>query len=169
MTLSLQVRNKAVSYDARHELMINRLCNNTTKDDKSAVYKVFTDYKDLMVFAAMVGRKYDKFKPCGKNKTKSIALYTYEARSNSTDAQEHQHVMMYLLQLSKNNQDFTDLKEENIDKVIATFEGYCGGGLDMMDKWLARSAFNPEVLLTEMINILPEEYPNGNTDIKNPF
>ena len=168
MTLSLQVRNKAVSYDIRHELMINRLCNNVTKDDKSAVYKVFTDFKDLMVFAAMVGKKYDKFKPCGKNKKKSIVLSTYEAKSN-TDAQEHQHVMMYLLQLSKNNQDFTDLKEDNIDKVIATFEGYCGGGLEMMDKWLARSAFDPEVLLAEMINILPEGSPTEIKDIKNPF
>jgi len=168
MTLSLQVKEKQVSYDARHETMANRLCNKLTEGNNSAVYKIFPNYKDLMIFAAMVGKKYDNFKPCGKNK-KSITLDTYQNKASSPDAQEQQHVMMYLLQLSKNKHNFNDLKEENIDKVIETFEGYCGGGLEIIDDWLAKSAFNPEALLAEIINILPEECPTGTTGIQNPF
>ncbi len=111
----------AVKRDRIHEPLVEKLC--TDKDGNAAVFSYF---KDLMVFASMVGFSSGKRKPLS-NDTISIILETY-----ATD-QKDSFVYLLALMTTKNG---SCLKDENLPSSIKIFEEYCNAGLSEIQLWL---------------------------------
>ena len=156
--ISINVRR-----DRKFEYLVDRLC-----DKKSSHRPLFQYIKDLMVFAALVGHANKEMVPLSQGvSTIPITLEVYS--SDDKDS------FIYLLALME-NQDATCLKNENIHEAIRVFEGYCNGGLGLIERWFVDNSSEPDVMnvLLEKIYeqiIINDESGNviGNADIEVEF
>lgn len=118
-------RKLSVRRDASFEALEERFCS--TKGAKADT-RVFNTVKELMVFAALIGYQLNEFQPiASKSNTTPILLDTYSTTGHDA--------YIYLIALSK-EPTLDMLKDENLRDAIGIFEGYCNGGLKLIDSWL---------------------------------
>ena len=116
-------KKQSIKRDRVHEPLVEKLC--TDKDGNKPIFRFF---KDLMVFASMVGYSKDKRKALSGDSI-SIILETYASRDNPQDA------FIYLLALMS-EKNGACLKDENLLTSIKIFEEYCNAGLEEIQLWL---------------------------------
>lgn len=120
--------------------------------DKSTNYcdqKIFSSYRDLMVFAAMVGFHNNKKNPV-ENRAFEIPQRVFE--TNQSDA----YVYLCALQNQKDGEIF---REKNENECWKIFESYANSGLEIIDNWLLDSPGDidgVDTLLNEMKKISAE-------------
>ena len=135
-------RNLNVRRARKFEPLIDRFCS--TSNQKS----LFNYNKDLMVFAAVIGFSKDKYieLPSASDHI-PITLGTY-----SSDRKDSFIYMLALLA----KKDALLLKNEHLTKAINIFEGYCNGGLTLIQEWLDSNASDPFGIETIYLKILDE-------------
>lgn len=142
-------RTKDVNRDAKHDRLVKKLSGPTGS--------IFTHFKDLMVFAAMVGYSEKSKSPLGPDKIR-ISLDTY---SNT-----QQDTFIYLLALLE-NRDAECLKGENLSEAIKIFEQYCNSGLTIIQGWLDDAPGDPSGLDTITQKVVEKVIQNEAQDQKN--
>lgn len=165
-SLSRDIRNKNVRWNSKYNSVIDFLVHGKLGDEGAAkIPNVFTYNKDLIVFAAMVGKSLDVKEEVEKENN-GIALLTFEGaagtRSNSVD--QHNIIFMFGLSVLR---DMKYLRDESVDDIINVFEQYSNGGLGVIQQWLRESAWDPLVLLDKIIDQLKSD--GDNQDFVNPF
>lgn len=129
-----------VRRDKKHENLFDILCKENAFSDKT----LFQYVKDLMIFAAFIGQTNNKMIPLASGvKTNTITLDTF-----SSDQKDS---FVYLLALME-NKDATCLKNENLYDAVKVFEGYCNGGLELIQQWFVDNSSESDVM-----NILLEK------------
>lgn len=167
ISLSRDISNKDVRRNKKYEDVVNilvngRLSNNTQAPGK----KVFNYIKDLMVFAAMVGKRHERRESVEKDNI-GITLHTYSGdggRNSITD--QHNIIFMFGLLYYK---DMNYLRNEKIDESIKLFEEYSNGGLSLIKEWLIESSWDSLCILEKIHDQASEEKPSGITIKENPF
>ena len=130
----LRLSSINVRRDTKFENLVDRLCKESSFSEKS----LFPYIKDLMVFAALIGHANKSMIPIPQgSKTIPITLETY-----SSDEKDS---FIYLLALME-NKDATCLKNTNIHDAIKIFEGYCNGGLEIIQRWFLEHSSEPDVM-----------------------
>ncbi|MFA0337129.1 hypothetical protein [Vibrio breoganii] len=146
--------NKNVRRNKKYKYLEDALVNNT---DSPA----FIFLKDLMIFAAFLGMKYDKTEPVDKESTSNgITLFTYAGTGK--DRSLGQHGLIFLIAMSK-YKNMEPLRSENIDDAIKVFESYCNGGLSVLDSWL-KDSVNSSIIITKLLQEL-----HGETKLDEPI
>ena len=115
--------NINVLRNRKYESLVNMLCVNTSHEYGKPVFDFI---KDLMVFAAMLGYKYQKMEEVEPNSIQ-ITLGTY-----ATDEKDG---YIYLLSLIT-NRNVECLRDENLHSTVKIFEKYCNGGLSIIQDWI---------------------------------
>ena len=164
--LSKDVANKDVRRNNKYNQVVDLLVYGKIGDESGAkMPKMFPYIKDLIVFAAMVGKRFDFQEDVEKENT-GILLGTFEGaagtRSNSID--QHNLVFMFGLSVLR---DMKYLRDEHVDEVIEIFERYSNGGLSIINDWLRGSAWNPLVILDKMVDEVSNE--DVVAEVVNPF
>lgn len=124
--------------------------------DKATGYcgqKIFPSYRELMVFAAMVGFHHGKNSPVNE-KGYEIPQRVFE--SNESDA----YVYLCALQDQKSGEIF---RENNDNDCWKIFESYANSGLEIIDNWLLDSPGDidgVETILIEMKKIAASMKPS---------
>ncbi|WP_413479523.1 hypothetical protein [Vibrio hibernica] len=141
-------RRLSVHRDNRFNDLDEKFCS--TKGAKSDAC-VFNTVKELMVFAALIGYQEDEYHPLNtKANTTPISLDTYATTNHDA--------YIFLLALAK-NPSLDILKDESLKDAIAIFEGYCNGGLKIIDSWVMNNISEPlitNVLFKQTLNYLIE-------------
>ncbi len=165
MSLSREIAGKDVRRSNKYNHVVNLLVHGTS--DSSSSVKIFPYIKDLIIFAAMVGKKFNVKEEVDKDNT-GITLSTFQGSSGggrATTVDQHNIIFMFGLSVLR---DMKYLKDENIDDVIRVFETYSNGGLNVIESWLRDSAWNPSVLLEKLVENI-DDSQEGNGQVENPF
>ncbi|HZH68322.1 MAG TPA: hypothetical protein VFD65_03905 [Chitinophagales bacterium] len=117
--------------------------------------KIFSDIKDLIVFAALIGERYQLKEEVDTKNSTGITLQTFSGAGSSKNSRVHQHNIIFMMSLFT-YEDMNMIRDENVDKAIHLFEQYSNGGLGQIKKWLIDSAWNPLSLLDRIVDALPE-------------
>lgn len=96
------------------------------KETNECGQKIFLNYRELMVFAAMVGFHYGQFKAVVE---KGFEIPQRVFESNDSDA----YVYLCALQDQKSGEIF---REKNDNECWKIFESYANAGLEIIDNWL---------------------------------
>lgn len=129
-------------------LQVRRLrsFNNLVESFCNSEHAVFTHIRDLMVFAATIGYCHDQYSAIQPGAdTISITMHVYS--NNRTDN------YIYLLSLLKAG-DTSILKNNSLPDAIKIFEGYCNGGLQLIQDWLDDNHGDPMGIDTLYIQLL---------------
>ena len=113
-----------VCRNEKYNTLCKRFCKVGDEPDESV--KIWSNFKEFMIFAAMVGFTKNKKEALSKNNIK-ISFRTY---TNTSD-----DGYIYLLSLIEKN-DTNQLKDSGLKDVISTFEEYCNGGLSIIQTWI---------------------------------
>ena len=166
MTLTPEIRGKQVRRNKAYEDVINLLWIGSKSGNKQE--KVFNDIKDIIVFAAMVGKKFEKREAVSKD-NQGILLDTFAGGGSMRDSRVDQHNILFMFAML-NHQDMDYMRDEKIDEVIDEFEQYSNGGLNLMQSWIAQSAYDPLCLLEKMIDQISKSSSDTGMIVEdNPF
>jgi len=164
MNLSSEVSDKNVKRNDKYNDVINLLWvqgEGGRREDK-----IFNNIKDIIIFAAMVGKKHEMRESLNKENT-GILLRTFAGAGSGKDSRVDQHNIIFMFALMQ-HQDMNYMRDEKIDEIIVEFEEYSNGGLSLIQGWLAESASNPLCILDKMINVMPTN--RGGIQVEdNPF
>ncbi len=141
----------SVKRDRVHEPLVEKLCT-----DKDGNKPVFTYFKDLMVFASMVGYSKGKRKPLSSDGI-SIILETY--------ATDQKDAFIYLLALMT-EKNGACLKDENLSASIKIFEEYCNAGLEEIQLWFDENPGDPSGIDTLANKIFEQVIANEKSQNK---
>lgn len=167
--LSKELQSKEVRRNNKYNHVVNLLVYGGV-DEANAVKgpKTFPYIKDLIVFAAMVGKKYNVQEDVEKESTK-ITLGTFEGVSGgSKDSLVDQHNIIFMFGLSV-LRDMKYMRDEYVDDVIDVFEKFSNGGLSVIEGWLSEKAWNPMALLDKIVDEVSEQGSGNETEVINPF
>jgi dnd system-associated protein 4 len=164
MSLTDAIRMKGVKRNKKYNDMVDLLWVRGKGPESS---KVFSDIKDIIVLAAMIGKKYEVREKVGSENT-PIALQTFAGTGSGKESRVHQHNIVFMFSLML-NKDMNAIRDENIDATINEFEEYSNGGLSIMQDWMAASASNPMCILDKMVEIVGTTKPGGLDVVENPF
>lgn len=164
MSLTDAVRMKGVRRNNKYNEMVNLLWRGGKGPEST---KVFSDIKDLIVLAAMIGKKYEVREGL-ESKNTPITLNTFAGIGSNKESRVDQHNIVFMFSLLI-NKDMNTVRDENIDATIKDFEEYSNGGLSIMQDWMAASASNPMCILDKMVEIVGSTTPAGLDVFENPF
>lgn len=137
-----------------------RSFNNLVEAFCNSEHAIFSHIRDLMVFAAMIGYSRDQFAAIEPGAdTIPITMHVYS--NNRTDT------YIYLLSLLK-AKDASILKNNSLTDAIKIFEGYCNGGLQLMQDWLDDNHGDPIGIDTLYLQLLRTIADLETCDISNP-
>lgn len=145
MIAGTEWRKLGVKRERSHEPLVEKLCSS-----RESGKAIFTFIKDLMIFAAMVGRSLNK-RTALSGDSVSIVLETY--------ASDQKDAFVYLVALME-NKDATVLKDDNLTQAIRIFEEYCNAGLYEIKLWLDENPGDPEGVDTLVEKILEKAIRN---------
>lgn len=168
MSLTNEIRNKNVRRNRVFENVIEVLVYGTLDGVKNRRDSIFNDIKDLIVFAAMVGKKYNVKVPVDTRDSIGINLTTFSGSGSGKDSRNDQHNIIFMFGLLE-RKDMNYIRDEYIDEVIKIFEEYSNGGLSMIQSWLQTSIWDPLCLLDHITDELNKEKPSGLQIKTNPF
>ena len=164
MSLTDAIRMKGVKRNKKYNDMVDLLWMRGKGPESS---KMFSDIKDIIILAAMIGKKYEVREKVGSENT-PIALHTFAGTGTSKESRVDQHNIVFMLAVMI-NKDMNAVRDENIDSTINEFEEYSNGGLSVMQDWMAASASNPMCILDKMVEIVGTSKPTGLNVDENPF
>lgn len=167
--LSKELQSKEVRRNNKYNHVVNLLVYGSLDEDSAGkVQKTFPYIKDLIIFAAMVGKRYNAQEEVEKESTK-IVLGTFEGMSGGgRDSLVDQHNIIFMFGLSV-LRDMKYMRDENIDEVIQVFERFSNGGLAIIESWLKDAAWNPMVLLDKIVDEINSSSQADEGDVVNPF
>lgn len=169
VNLSKELQSKEVRRNNKYNHVVNLLVYGSLDEDQSGkLQKTFPYIKDLIIFAAMVGKKYNIQEDVEKENTK-IVLGTFEGTSGgSKDTLIDQHNIIFMFGLSV-LRDMKYIRDENVDEVIRVFEKFSNGGLSIIEGWLRDTAWNPMVLLDRIVDEMHASKLDEELEVVNPF
>ena len=147
-------RSVGVKRERYHEALLKRL------------ESIFTFKKDLMIFAAMIGKDNNSRKPLSGDYIE-ISLDTY------ADS-EHSDGFIYLLAIMELGDGFY-LKDNKLRESVRIFEEYCNAGLYEIESWLDYNPGDPigvDTVLNKIYERLAKDQPENkveNNDIEIKF
>lgn len=166
-SLSREILTKDVRRNREYEDVVNILVHGALEGGGGQSDKrIFSYIKDLMIFAAMVGKKYERTQSVSKENI-GITLQTYSGVSSKNSISDQQNIIFMFGLLTY--KDMNKIRDENIDDCIKVFEEYCNGGLSLIKEWLIASGWNSLCLIEK---ILDESMVNSSDEIQvsdNPF
>ena len=160
--------NKAVRRNDKYKEVVNLLVYGSL-DGSSGGNKSFDDIKDLIIFAAMVGKHYEKTEVVEPGKSTSIVLGTFSGSGSAKGSRVGQHdiIFMFGLLLEK---DIGAIRDENVSVCVEWFEQYSNGGLSIIYEWLVGSAWNPLIIEQQLLDLISaSEMPGIQLEDGNPF
>ena len=166
--LEVSLYNKAVRRNDKYKDVVNLLVFGAL-DGESGGNKSFDDIKDLIIFAAMVGKQYEKTEEVESGKSTSIVLGTFSGSGSARGSRVGQHdiIFMFGLLLEK---DIGAIRDENLSICVEAFERYSNGGLSIIYEWLVDAAWNPLVLEQQLLDLISaSEKPGIQLEDGNPF
>ncbi|MGR8998238.1 MAG: hypothetical protein ACU88J_04225 [Gammaproteobacteria bacterium] len=168
MSISNEIRNKNIRRNEKYKDVVNLLVYGTLGESREGQYKIFNDIKDLIIFAAMVGKKYDRKEKVDPNSSIGIIMGTFSGSGSSKGSRVDQHNVIFMFGLLV-FRDMNYLRDEKINEVIDIFEQYSNGGLQIIKNWLVESGWNPLCLLDHISDQLQSDVPSGIEIEQNPF
>jgi len=169
MNLSKDIGSKEVRRNNKYNHVVNLLVYGTLDEiSENKFQKTFPYIKDLIIFAAMVGKRYNIAEDVEKESTK-ITLSTFEGASGGVkDTLIDQHNIIFMFGLSV-LRDMKYMRDEHVDEVIKVFERYSNGGLGMIEGWLKDAAWNPLILLDKIVDEISYSARPDEVEVINPF
>lgn len=137
----------AIWRDEKYSVLSDRLVKNPVK--ASGGQTIFPSYRELIVFAAMIGFHFGKSSPVS---TRAFEIPQRVFESNDSDA----YVYLCALQDQKSGEIF---REQNDNECWRIFESYANSGLEIIDNWLIDSPADidgVETILNKMKNVAAE-------------
>jgi len=159
--LSAEILTKAVRRNNKYNDVVTFLVFG------GASNKIFSDIKDLIIFAAMVGKRFG-IREALEGETTPIILQTFAGAGSGKDGRVDQHNILFMFSLIE-HQDMNYIRDEKIGETIGAFEEYSNGGLSKIKDWLEESAWNPSCLIDQMVDVLKESQLTGIQVGENPF
>ncbi len=166
--LSTEILNKNVRRNNNYNDVVNLLVHGSIAgNDIISKVKVFSDIKDLIVFAAFVGEYFQIKEDVDVKNSTGITLMTFSGSGSGKRSRLDQHNIIFMMSLLS-FEDMNMIRDENINDAIDLFEKFSNGGLSKIRGWLVDSAWNPIVLLDKIIDELPDN-TFGQPPEDNPF
>ena len=135
-----------IYFSKEHEGLVKEL----TKDINAVLPPVFPRYRDLMIFAAMVGKQYDKKEDRVGNGGEVESNYIAGEGFNKDG-------VVYLLGLLE--YDKPEVLKDGAKDCWKLFERYCAGGMDIIEGWLSGSSTieeYPKILNSKILEVAQE-------------
>ena len=114
-------------FSSHHEPLVKALCTRSVSPD---LIELFPNYRDLMLFAAMVGKKYSRIAERQGSGGEVESAY-FKSPSFNREG------VVYLIGLLE-EKDPTVLKGGALE-CWKLFESYCNGGMELISEWLEKS------------------------------
>lgn len=167
--LSKEIANVNVKRNNKYQKVVNLLVYGDSEDGiRNKEKQIFGHIKDLVVFAAMVGKKLNLKEALDKENT-GITIATFAGSSNTSNSRRDLHNVIFLFGLTE-FKDMKYLRDENIHESIRIFEEYSNGGLSQIESWLIESKWNPIVILDKIMDVVSELKELKGIDVpSNPF
>ncbi|MBL3529648.1 MAG: hypothetical protein JMN27_18355 [gamma proteobacterium endosymbiont of Lamellibrachia anaximandri] len=160
MSLSKEIFNKNIRRNDKYRPVVDLLVYGLLNEKKKSDIKIFSDIKDLIIFAAMVGKKYERKQDVDKKENTGIIMGTFAGSGSGKRSRVDQHNIIFMFGLIV-FQDMNYMRDENVDEVIAVFEKYSNGGLEVIEEWLIESGWNSLCLLEKVIDEIKTENDSG--------
>lgn len=152
-TITPEIANKDVRRNRKYENLVEILVTKPFSIAPGHEVKLFPYIKDLIVFAAMVGKHFNK-KEAVSDDNIGIAISTFAGgHSSSAKSISDQHNIIFMFGLSE-LRDMKYLHDEHFSEVISVFEEYSNGGLSIIEQWLLESAYKPMVIFDKMVDVV---------------
>jgi dnd system-associated protein 4 len=170
MSLTRDIKGKNVRRNDKYKDVVSLLVYGDIEGEGKSEKVIFNAIKDLIVFSAMVGKKYERMEDVdGKNST-GIILDTFAGSSTggSKGSRVDQHNLIFMFGLL-HFKDVNYLRDENVNSVIDVFEKYSNGGLGLIRDWLVESGWNSLVLLDKISDEIGNGVEGGIVIEESPF
>ena len=168
MAINTEIWNKNVRRNDKYKDVVNLLVYGTLNETRDGRYKIFNDIKDLIIFSAMVGKKFERKEKVESSSNTGIIMGTFSGSGSARGSRVDQHNVIFMFGLIV-FKDINYLRDEKIDQVIDIFEQYSNGGLQIINDWLVESAWNPLCLLDRITDEISKSSPTGIFIEENPF
>jgi len=165
--LNSELYNKQVRRNNKYKNVIDLLYHGSLDGNKKSGNKVFDNIKDLIIFAAMIGKKYEKTENVDTKNNTPIILGTFSGSGSTKNSRVDQHNIIFMFGLLI-NKDMKYLKDEHVGECIDLFEKYSNGGLSIIQDWLIQSTWNIDIIIDK----ISEQFPKDDVGIDisdNPF
>ncbi len=166
-SLAREIINKDVRRNNKYQSVVDILVNGSL-DGNSNETKIFQYIKDLIIFAAMVGKKYERKESVEKSDNTGITLGTFSGTGGGKGASVDQHNIIFMFGLLT-HKDMKYMRDRNVDESIRLFEEYSNGGLALIKEWLIESSWNSLCLIDKILDELSKESEAGIDVRENPF
>ena len=168
MSLSSELLTKSVRRNNKYNKIVNLLVHGSTDKEKpNREKKIFNDIKDLVVFTAMIGKRFNETEPLEKENT-GIILSTFAGSGSGKYSLTDQHNVLFMLGLVEKKQ-MEYMKDDHISEILVIFEQYSNGGFKIIEGWLAESGWRSLIILDKIVDEIAKLHSvNINVDA-NPF
>ena len=170
MSLTREIKGKNVRRNNKYNDVVSLLVYGDIDGESRSDRVIFNAIKDLIVFAAMVGKKYERLEEVDGPSSTGIILDTFagSSTSGSKGSRVDQHNLIFMLGLL-HFKDINSIRDNGVDEVIDIFEKYSNGGLSLIKEWLVESGWNPLVLLDKISDELARDNAGGIIIDESPF
>lgn len=158
-TLNQSLLNKNVNRNKKYEAIVELFVRPNTNSDSNLV-KVFPNIKDLIIFAAMLGKHYERREEVDKSDCQGVTLLQFSGSGSTKDSRQHQHHLIFMFGVLC-NRDMNFARDENVDYCISLFEEYSNGGLAIIKEWLEESAWKQSIIFEKLSNLILEDKKVG--------
>lgn len=134
---------RTIRCSEQYTLLVEQL-GDKAHGPEGAQQKIFPTYMRLMMFAAAIGYDQGQFERVDKGRD-LVEGRVIERNNDCLD-------FIYLLGLAA-KKDPMILKEDRQNELADLLEGYVGGGLKLLEEWLARNAedaYGSRAIINEM-------------------
>jgi len=167
-SLNIDLYNKGVRRNTKYKEVVELLVFGSLGAKKSSSKKIFDNIKDLIIFSAMVGKKFEKKEKVDSKENIGIVLGQFAGSGSFKGSRVDQHNLIFMFGLLT-HKDMNYMRDEQITESISIFEEYSNGGLSVIKDWLVESAWNPLVILEKMMDEINSDSDSGINVTENPF
>ena len=169
MSLNKDLYNNNVRRNNKYKDVVDVLVYGSLDGGKNIKTKIFNDIKDLIIFSAMVGKKYERKENVKNKKNTGIILGTFSGAGSGKGSRVDQHNVIFMFGLIY-YKDMNYMRDKHVKEVIEVFEQYSNGGLQVIKEWLVESGWNSLVLLEKIVDeVNSTEGSAGMVVEENPF
>jgi dnd system-associated protein 4 len=167
--LSRDIANVNVKRNNKYQKMINLLVYGDSEEGvRKKENQIFPHIKDLIIFAAMVGKNFN-CKEILEKETTGITIATFAGSGQTKDSKSDQHNIIFMFGLLE-FKDMNFIRDEKIHESVKLFEEYSNGGLSIIQGWLIESKWNPMILLDKIQDEIVKSIAVAGLEVEyNPF
>ncbi len=145
-------------FSEQYKPLVEDLCNRSVQPDLN---EIFPRYRDLMLFAAMIGKRYDRRSDRKGNGGEVESNYFKSTGFNKEG-------VVYLLGLLE--RDDPAVLKDGASDCWKLFEQYCNGGMEIISEWLkaAESTEQYAQILQEKVLDLARQSKKVPVKVKRP-